>query len=153
MYIECTDFQGMLSIKYLPAPFHLAGPSSARDLSPDSIGATTSPLSSSSSASTVSPFHSSSKATSCNASFPSPVSLVQASHSSHGCTIPQTSINLRPASSNATPIFSPASVQATSSCYGPITTPLLSSTLVRANATGNKHQFSIVLLLQLVNNA
>ena len=101
--------------------------------------------------STASPFHSSTEATSCNASFPSPVSLVQASHSSHGCTIPQTSINLRPARSNATPIFSPASVQATSSCYGPITTPLLSSTLVRADATENK-QFSIVLLLQLVNN-
>lgn len=141
--IECTDFQGIAKYKVPAAAPCPAGSSSARDLSPALIGATTSPPSSSSSVSTASPFPSSTEATSCNASLPSPVSLVQASHSSQGCTIPllsQTPISLRPASSNATPIFSPASV---SSSYGSNTTPLLSSTLVRADATGNYHQFSI----------
>ena len=86
--IECTDFA-----KYkvpAAAPSRPAGPSSARDLSPALIGATTSP--SSSSVSTASHFPSSTESPSCNAFFPSPVSLVQASHSSHGCTIPQTPI-------------------------------------------------------------
>ena len=144
-HIECTDFQGIANYKVpAAAPSHPAVSSSARDFSPALIAATISPTtSSSSSVSTASPFPSSTEATSCNASLPSPVSLVQASHSSQGCTIPllsQTPISLRPASSNATPIFSPASV---SSSYGSNTTPLLSSTLVRADATGNYHQFSI----------